>query len=150
VRSLGFHASLLLLSMVPIVLLSKKIAKVVDYGIAALGAPYALAGFIVAILVLSPEAMAAVKAALNNQLQRTVNIALGSALATIGLTVPAVLIISELTGKVVELGLEPPEMVLLMATFFSVSLVFGGTRTNTLSGAVHLVLFFAYIVLIFD
>ncbi|WOO41743.1 hypothetical protein [Rubellicoccus peritrichatus] len=150
VRSVGFHAVFLILTILPIVLLSKKVALVIDYGIAQAQAPHALAGFVVAILVLSPEALAAVKAALDNQLQRTVNIALGSALATIGLTVPAVLIISEVTGKFIELGLFYTDMVLLIATFFCASIVFGGQRTNTLAGAVHLVLFFAYIVLIFD
>ena len=103
---------MLVLTMLPIVLLSKKMAKVVDHGQRALGAPTALSGFLVAILVLSPEAMAAVKAAMANQLQRTVNIALGSALATIGLTIPAVLMIGFLTGKTVELGLENVELVL--------------------------------------
>lgn len=150
VRSVGYHAFFLILTILPIVLLSKKVALIIDFGIDQVQAPHALAGFVVAILVLSPEALAAVKAALDNQLQRTVNIALGSALATIGLTVPAVLIISEFSGEFIELGLFYPEMVLLIATFFCASTVFGGQRTNTLAGAVHLVLFFAYIVLIFD
>ncbi len=150
VRSLGFHIAFLLLTMLPIVLLSKKMAKVVDYGISALGAPEALAGFLVAILVLSPEGMAAVKAAMGNQLQRTVNIALGSALATIGLTVPAVLAISEFTGKFIELGLNPRDIVLLVATFLVAETTFGGQRTNILAGAVHLILFAAYVMLIFD
>ncbi|MBC2600894.1 calcium:cation antiporter [Puniceicoccus vermicola] len=150
IRSIGFHVGLLVLTMLPIVLLSKKMALVVDFGISATGAPEPLAGFLVAILVLSPEAMAAIKAALNNQLQRTVNIALGSALATIGLTVPAVLLISEITGKHIELGLEPAGIVLLVATFMVADSTFGSKRTNTLSGAVHLVLFATYVILIFD
>ncbi|MGE9289433.1 MAG: calcium:proton antiporter [Puniceicoccales bacterium] len=150
IRSLGFHVALLILTMLPIVLLSKKMAVVVDYGITALGAPEPLAGFLVAILVLSPEGMAAIKAALNNQLQRTVNIALGSGLATIGLTVPAVLLISEITGKPIDLGLEPTGIVLLAATFMVANSTFGGNRTNILSGAVHLVLFATYVILIFD
>lgn len=150
VRSLGFHIAFLILTMLPIVLLSKKMAVVVDFGISALGAPEALAGFLVAILVLSPEGMAAVKAAMGNQLQRTVNIALGSALATIGLTVPAVLAISEFTGKHIELGLPPYDIVLLGATFLVADSTFGGQRTNILAGAVHLILFAAYVVLIFD
>tara|TARA_R100000027_G_scaffold61057_2_gene52191 strand:+ start:1414 stop:2511 length:1098 start_codon:yes stop_codon:yes gene_type:complete len=150
IRSIGFHVALLLLTMLPIVLLSKKVALIVDYGIVALNAPEQLAGFLVAILVLSPEGMAAVKAAMNNQLQRTVNIALGSALATIGLTVPAVLIISMVTGKFIELGLEPTNIVLLVATFLVSDSTFGSRRTNTLSGFVHLVLFATYVILIFD
>ena len=149
-RSTAYHAIFLVLSLLPIVLLSKKIALVLEFGISALQAPQALAGFVVALLVLAPEGLAACKAALQNSLQRTVNIVLGSALATIGLTVPAVLCISALTGKHIILGLGPVELVLLFATFLSSVLVFAGNRTNMLSGAVHLVLFAAYAVLIFD
>jgi Ca2+:H+ antiporter len=138
------------LSLLPIVLLSKKVAIVLEFGISAMKAPQALAGFVVALLVLAPEGLAACKAALQNTLQRTVNIVLGSALATIGLTVPAALAISGLTGRHIILGLGPVELVLLIATFFSSVLVFAGNRTNMLAGAVHLVLFAAYAVLIFD
>jgi Ca2+:H+ antiporter len=149
-RSTIYHAIFLVLSLLPIVLLSKKIALVLEFGISALQAPQALAGFLVALLVLAPEGLAACKAALQNALQRTVNIVLGSALATIGLTVPAALCISALTGQHIILGLGPVELVLLLATFFSSVLVFAGNRTNMLAGAVHLVLFAAYAILIFD
>ena len=149
-HSTAYHAIFLVLSLLPIVLLSKKIAVVLEFGISALQAPQALAGFVVALLVLAPEGLAACKAALQNTLQRTVNIVLGSALATIGLTVPAALGISALTGQHIILGLGPVELVLLFATFLSSVLVFAGNRTNMLSGAVHLVLFAAYAVLIFD
>lgn len=149
-RSVAYHAVFLVLTLLPIVLLSKKIAKLLETGIEGLGAPQALAGFVVALLVLAPEGLAACRAALDNTLQRTVNIALGSALATIGLTVPAVLGIGLLTGKYVELGLPPTEIVLLIATMFVGSMVFSGNRTNILAGAVHLVLFAAYLILIFD
>ncbi len=150
IRSTAFHVVFLFLSMLPIVLLSKKMALLVDHGISVLNAPQALGGFLVAILVLSPEAMGAVKAAISNRLQRTVNIALGSALATIGLTIPAVLIVSLTTSKTVELGLEPPEIVLLALSIGVTVVNFSGTRTNLLQGTVHLVLFFAYLVMIFD
>ena len=149
-HSTAYHAVFLVLSLLPIVLLSKKIAVLLEFGIAALHAPQALAGFVVALLVLAPEGLAACKAALQNTLQRSVNIVLGSALATIGLTVPAALAISALTSKHIILGLGPVELVLLLATFFSSLLVFAGNRTNMLAGAVHLVLFAAYAVLIFD
>jgi len=149
-RSTTYHAVFLVLSLLPIVLLSKKVAIVLEFGISALHAPQALAGFVVALLVLAPEGLAACKAALQNTLQRTVNIVLGSALATIGLTVPAALAISGITGRHIILGLGPVELVLLIATFFSSVLVFAGNRTNMLAGAVHLVLFAAYAVLIFD
>ena len=149
-RSTAYHSIFLVLSLLPIVLLSKKIALLLEFGISALHAPQALVGFVVALLVLAPEGLAACKAALQNTLQRTVNIVLGSALATIGLTVPAALCISALTGQHIILGLAPVELVLLLATFFSSVLVFAGNRTNMLAGAVHLVLFAAYAVLIFD
>lgn len=150
VRSLGYHALLLPLTMLPIVLLSKQMAILVDHGIATLGAPQALGGFLIAILVLSPEGMAAVKAALANKLQRTMNISLGSSLSTIGLTIPAVLGISLVTGKKVELGLEEPELYLLLITLLVAVVNFSSERTNVLHGLVHLVLFFSYIVLIFE
>ena len=150
VRSLGYHALLLPLTMLPIVLLSKKMAVLVDHGIETLGAPQALGGFRVAILVLSPEGMAAVRAALANRLQRTMNIALGSALSTIGLTIPAVLVVGLLTGKTVELGLETPEIYLLLITLLVAIVNFQSERTNVLHGFVHVILFVTYIVLIFD
>jgi len=150
VISVGYHSILLVLTMLPIVLLSKKMALVVDHGTAALGAPAALGGFLVAILVLSPEAMAAVRAAMANRLQRTVNIALGSAVATIGLTIPAVLIIGFVTGKKVELGLENVELVLLVTTILAAMVNFGSGRSTVLQGAIHTLLFLAYVVLVFD
>ena len=150
IRSVGFHVIFLIMTMLPIVLLSKSMAKLVDHGIATLGAPQALGGFLVAILVLSPEAMGAAKSALKNQLQRTVNISLGSALATIGMTIPAVLVISLLTGRTIELGLEAVDIVLLLLTLLVSLINFGAGRTNILQGAVHLIIFISYIVLIFD
>jgi Ca2+:H+ antiporter len=150
IRSTAYHVLFLVLTMLPIVLLSKSMAKLVDHGIEVLSAPHALGGFLVAILVLSPEGMGAVKSALSNQLQRTVNIGLGSALSTIGLTIPAVLIISMVTGRTIELGLQMPEIVLLSLTLVVATINFGSGRTNIMQGAVHLILFFSYVVLIFD
>lgn len=150
VRSIGYHAVLLPLTMLPIILLSKKIAVLVDHGIVTLGAPQALGGFLVAILVLSPEGMAAIRAALSNRLQRTMNIALGSTLSTIGMTIPAVLGISLVTGKAVELGLEAAEICLLLITLLVAVVNFTSERTNVLHGVVHLVLFLTYIFMIFD
>jgi len=150
VRSLGYHALFLPLTMLPIVLLSKKMAALVDHGTATLGAPQAIGGFLVAVLVLSPEGVAAVRAALANKLQRTMNITLGSTLSTIGLTIPAVLAIGMITGKRVELGLEEPEIYLLVLTLLVSIVNLNSKRTNVLQGIVHLILFFTYIVLIFD
>ena len=150
VGSTGFHVGLLLLTMLPIVLLSKGIGALIDHGIFELGAPQELGGFLVAALVLAPEGLSAARAALANQLQRTVNISLGSSLSTMALTIPAVLAISLTTGRTVELGLEPVEIILLLLTLFVSIVTFGGGRTNVLQGAVHLILFLTYAVLIFD
>ncbi|MCB1495909.1 MAG: calcium:proton antiporter [Bauldia sp.] len=150
VRSVPYHAVFLILTLLPIVLLSKKLAALIDFGLDAFSLPHALGGVLVAILVLTPEGVAALKAAALNHLQRSVNICLGSALATISLTVPAVVAIGLLTGTHVELGLEGTEMVLLILTLTLSILTFGATRTNMLQGAVHLVVFFVYFVLIFD
>lgn len=145
-----YHATLLILCMVPIVLLSKHMAHLTNYGISVIHAPQALGGFLVAIIVLSPEAMTAARAALDNQLQRTVNIALGSALSTIGLTIPAILAISLFTGQRIELGLAAQDIILLSITLLVSIINFGFGRTNVLQGFVHLVQFFTYIILIFD
>lgn len=150
IRSVAFHALFLVLCMLPIVLLSKKMAILADHGIEILGAPQALGGFLVATLVLTPEAMAAIKSAWANRLQRTINISLGSAVATIGLTIPAVLAISLITGRKIELGLEEPEIYLLLLTMICAVHNLGGQRTNVMHGFVHLGLFVAYIALIFD
>jgi Ca2+:H+ antiporter len=104
----------------------------------------------VAVLVLAPEGLGAFRAAIANRLQRAVNILLGSALATISLTVPAVLVIGLVTDRTVELGLDPVEMVMLLLTLAVSTLTFTGGRTNILQGAIHLVLFVAFIVLIFN
>jgi Ca2+:H+ antiporter len=148
-RSVPFHALLLLAYLVPVVLLAKKLALPIDYGIEVLSLPAALGGFIVAALVLTPEAVGAVKAALANRLQRAVNIFLGSVMATIGLTVPAVLAISLVTGKTVELGLQGADILMLAATLLVSMVTFSAARTNLLQGVVHLTLFLAYLMLIF-
>lgn len=150
VMSMAYHLPLLFAYLVPLVILSKKIAAPINYGIHVLHAPPALGGFLVAVLILSPESVAAVRAALANQLQRSVNILLGSALATISLTIPAVLTIGFLTGQQIVLGLGPVDIVMLVLTLATSTLTFASARTNVLLGAVHLLLFFAYVTLIFD
>lgn len=150
VRTVPFHVVGLMGALVPIILLSKSLALYVEFGIEAVGAPIAFSGFIVAALVLMPEGMSAVQAARDNKLQRAVNICLGSAVATIGLTVPAVLIVGWVTGLRIELGLETADIILLMLTLFVSLLTFGSRTTNYLQGAVHLALFAAYIMMIFD
>ncbi len=147
-RSLGFHVAMLVLTLLPVVLLSESLAVIVDYGIEDLRLPEALGGVLIAILVLAPEGLTAFQAALVDHLQRAVNVCLGSALSTIGLTIPAVLIVGLVTGTDVHLGLSESEMVLLLLTLFVSGLTFAGGRTNVLQGFVHLVLFFVYVMLI--
>ncbi len=149
-RSTPVHAMLLLAYLVPVVVLAKKLATPIDYGIEELAWPAALGGFIVAALVLTPEAVGAVRAGLANRLQRAVNIFLGSVMATIGLTVPAVLTISLLTGRTVELGLQGADIIMLITTLLVAMVTFSAQRTNLLQGVVHLVLFLAYLMLIFS
>jgi Ca2+:H+ antiporter len=148
-HSAGYHAILLIATLLPVVLLSKPLAKLLDYGVERMGLPTALGGIIVAILILAPEGVAALQAAARNQLQRAVNLSLGSALSTIGLTVPVVLAISVWSGSPLELGLRPLEIVLLATTLFLCQMTFSGRPTNILLSLVHLVLFLAYLILIF-
>lgn len=150
VRSVPFHAAALLGALLPIVLLSKKLAAYVDFGIDTLGAPLALGGFLVAALILTPEGLTAIHAARVNQLQRAVNICLGSALATIGLTIPVVLAIGWIIDERIELGLGPVDMIMLALTLIVSLVTFISARTNALQGAVHLAIFAGYVVLIFD
>jgi Ca2+:H+ antiporter len=99
--------------------------------------------------VLSPEGLSSFQAAGRNELQRSVNLSLGSALSTIGLTIPTMLGISLLTGTPLELGLPAAQSILLVLTLFIAHMTFSGTPTNILLGGVHLVLFAIFLVLIF-
>lgn len=149
-RSAGYHSLLMLAYVLPIVVLAKQIAVPIDYGINVLGAPAPLGGLLVAVLILSPESLAAVRAALANRLQRSINLSLGTALSSIGLTIPAVLIIGFITGRTITLGLDVANIVLLLLTLVVSMLTFSLARTNVLQGAVHLLLFIAYLMLIFE
>lgn len=149
-RSIGYHIALLIAYLVPLVTLAKQLAVPIDHGIAVLRAPAALSGFLVAIVVLSPEAMSAARAALANEIQRSMNILLGSVLATISLTIPSVLVIGFVTEREIVLGLNAANMILLVLTLAVSTLTFASPRTNVLLGAVHLLLFLTYLMLMFD
>jgi len=150
ILALPWHGALLIAYIVPIVLLSKQIAVPIDYGVRVFGAPEAVIGFLVAALVLSPESLAALRAALANQMQRSINLLLGSVLASISLTIPAVLVIGLATDRTVILGLAPVDAILLVLTLALSTLTFASGRTNVLLGAVHLLLFLSYLMLIFE
>jgi Ca2+:H+ antiporter len=149
-RSLAAHTALLAAYMAPVVFLAEQLAQPLDGLIKAAHAPVALGGVIIAALVATPEGVGAVRAAQANQLQRSANIFLGSVLATIGLTVPTMLVISHLTGRRLILGVEHGEVVLLPLTLAVSMVTFGSGRTNVLQGAVHLLLFAAYVMLVFE
>jgi Ca2+:H+ antiporter len=146
---LGLSVALLLMSLLAVVLLSKKFSLVVDAGIALAGAPQALAGVLVALLILLPESVAAVAAARKNDLQKSINLALGSSLATIGLTIPAVAAAAYFLDKQLVLGLNEQDMVLLLLTFVLSMLTFGTGRTNILFGLVHMVVFAVFVFMVF-
>ena len=148
--SLMRHGLLLIAYMLPVALLAEELARPIDYLIETLRAPAALGGIIIAIIVATPEAIGATRAALANRLQQAVNIFLGSVLSTIGLTVPIMLIISHFTGRVVFLGLTGANDVLLLLTLAVSVVTFASGRTNVLQGAVHVVLFGAFVLLIFQ
>ena len=149
-REVVRHSLLLLANILPIVLLSKSLAKVIDHGIATFGAPPALGGVVIAAIVFTPEGISALRAVARNDLQRALNLCLGAATSTVGLTVPAVLAISLYSGQTVVLGLKATEMTLLAITLLLCSLTFSNRRTTLLEGAVHLVMFLVYLVLVFN
>jgi Ca2+:H+ antiporter len=147
--SLALSAALLLVSLLAVVLLAKKFSLVVDAGTELIGAPPAFAGILVALLILLPESVSAIAAARSNDLQKSINLALGSSLATIGLTVPAVAMAAYALEKPLVLGLSSQKMVLLLMTFVLSMLTFGTGRTNILFGLVHLVVFAVFIFMVF-
>jgi Ca2+:H+ antiporter len=140
---------LLLISLLGVVLLAKKFSQVVDASAALIGAPPAFAGILVALLILLPEGVAAIVAARRNDLQKSINLALGSSLATIGLTVPAVAIAAYELDRQLILGLPLQDMVLLVLTLLLAMLTLGSGRTNILFGLVHLVVFAIFMFLVF-
>jgi Ca2+:H+ antiporter len=148
--SIARHVVLLLANILPIIILSKSLAKLLDAGIAGIGAPSALGGILIAMIVFTPEGISALRAVAANQLTRAVNLCLGAATSTLGLTVPAVLLIGLLTEQSVVLGLSSANMVLLATTLVLSTLTFSGTRTTMIEGAVHLSLFAVFLILVFS
>lgn len=140
---------LLVALMLPIVLLAHDLALVIDFGIASVGAPVALGGVLIAIIVFTPESITAVNAALANQLQRAINLCLGAFVSTVGLTIPAVLVIGLITNKTVVMGVSPTDIVLLLMTLGLTALTFMGKRASALHGTLHLTLFAAFGILLF-
>jgi Ca2+:H+ antiporter len=139
--------ALLFVSLVSVVGLAKVLSPAIEAVVDAAGAPPAVVGVAIAALVLLPEASAAVRAALANRLQASMNLALGSALACIGLTVPAVALVSIGLGLPLVLSLETKDQVLLMLAFLVSTITLASGRTNLMRGAVHLVIFVVFLFL---
>jgi Ca2+:H+ antiporter len=140
---------LLLVCLVAVVLLAKLLSPTVETAVQNIGAPPAVVGIVIAALVLLPEGLAAIRAARADRLQNSLNLALGSALASIGLTIPTVAAVFLWTGQPLVLGINGKEMVMLMLTLVVGTLTLSTGRTTILQGAVHLSLFAAYLFLSF-
>ncbi|EFT2887460.1 sodium-potassium/proton antiporter ChaA [Escherichia coli] len=132
-----WHAIWLIIHLIAVIAVTK------------MNAPVAFTGFLVALLILSPEGLGALKAVLNNQVQRAMNLFFGSVLATISLTVPVVTLIAFMTGNELQFALGAPEMVVMVASLVLCHISFSTGRTNVLNGAAHLALFAAYLMTIF-
>ena len=148
-HSIAYHAVMLVLYLLVVVVLAEKFAIPLDNGIEHFGMPQALGGAIVAAMVLAPEALSGINAARKNQLQRSVNILHGSVLASIGLTIPAVLTIGMISKRSVTLGIEGGNLPLLLLTLAASIVTFTSGKTSVLQGCIHLLLFAVFLLLIF-
>jgi Ca2+:H+ antiporter len=138
-------ACLLLAALVAVVGLAKSLTPTLEIGVARLDVPKAVVGLVIAALVLLPEGLAALRAARANRLQTSLNLALGSALASIGLTIPAVAVVSIVLGQPLALGLGEKDQILLALTLLVGVITLGTGRTTVLQGMVHLVIFAAFL-----
>jgi Ca2+:H+ antiporter len=149
-RDVGVSAVLLTIALTAVVLMSKQVSALLEAGAARFGYPQAVIGAIVGVIILLPEAMAALRAARRDQLQKSINLALGSTMATIGVTIPVVATVNVFLGHKLILGVSPSNVALLVVTLFASLITFSAGRTNMLYGAVHLVLFAAFLFLAFE
>ncbi|WP_312984652.1 sodium-potassium/proton antiporter ChaA [Atlantibacter sp.] len=144
-----WHAAWLVVHLIAVIAVTKMNASPLESLLTTLNAPVAFTGFLVALLILSPEGLGAIKAVMNNQVQRAMNLFFGSVLATISLTVPTVTLIAILTGNDLIFGLGAPEMIVMLASLVLCQISFSTGRTNVLNGTAHLALFAAYLMTIF-
>ena len=143
----ALSAIMLIVSLLAVVLLAETLAEPIERAIQAARLPASFLGVVIAALVLLPESVAAAKAARANQLQTSLNLAIGSALATIGLTIPVVAGVSLYLGRELTLGLDAEGTALLLLTLFVSSLTLATGRATVLQGAVHLVIFGVFLLL---
>jgi len=146
---LALSAFFLCIALAAVVLLAKLAAVVINVGVSKLEAPSSISGVIIALIVLMPESIAAVKSAKKNELQKSLNLALGSSLATIGLTIPAIAAANLFLHTPLILGIEPGDLALVVMTLAASILTFGTGRTNVLFGFLHLVIFGTFLFLAF-
>lgn len=137
--------AVMLIALVAVVLLAKNLSPVIEAGVAAIGAPRALVGIIIAALVLAPEGFAALRAARANRVQTSLNLAIGSALASIGLTIPAVAIVALVLGLDLKLGLSMSSIVLLALTLLVATMTLNRGRTTVVQGVIHLTIFATFL-----
>jgi len=142
--------SLLVITVVPIVLLSHDMAALLDDGLGRLGAPAALAGVLIAAIVFLPESITAIRAALGGEAQRVNNLCHGALVSTVGLTIPAVLIIGMLTGQTVVLAESPANLLMLGVTLLLSVTTFSAKRVTAMHGVTHLAAFAAYAIVLFS
>jgi len=142
--------ALLVVTVIPIVLLSHDMAALLDDGLGRLGAPVALAGVLIAGIVFLPESITAVRAALGGEAQRVNNLCHGALVSTVGLTIPAVLIIGMFTGQTVVLAESPANLLMLGVTLLLSVTTFAAKRVTAMHGAAHLVTFAVYVIVLFS
>ena len=144
------RSALLIATVLPIVLLSHHMAGLLDDGLARLGAPVALGGVLIAMIVFTPETLTAVRAALAGEMQRVANLCHGALVSTLALTIPTVLVIGLLTGTPVVLAESPANLLLLGVTLAVTALSASAPRVTAVHGAVHLLLFAVYAMVLFS
>ncbi len=146
-RATWLSVAMLLASLVGVVGMAKLLSPSIEAAVLSAGAPQTVVGIIIALIVLLPETWAAVRAAQADRLQTSMNLAIGSALASIGLTIPAVVVTAMVLDLPLKLGLDPKDIALLTLTFIVGAITLGSGRTNIMQGAVHLVIFAAFLFL---
>ena len=146
----SLRAALLVATVLPIVLLSHDMATLLDDGLGRVGAPVALAGILIAMIVFLPESITSVRAATQGEIQRVSNLCHGALVSTVGLTIPAVLIIGLLTDQTVVLGESPANLLFLGVTLLLSVATFAAQKVTAIHGAAHLVVFAAYGITVFS
>jgi Ca2+:H+ antiporter len=145
----AYHAIMLVVTIVAIAVLVEYLSIALDDTMDVLHFPAQIPALVVAIIIASPESLAAIRAALRNDMQRTFNIALGSALSTVALTIPAVLVISFVAGRRIVLGLTAVQASLMIISLLVASITEADGSTSSLDGLVQLVLFGSFVVMVF-